>query len=200
MCVDPMNDFLKLEYERCMDLVKYYDERHHSLMRFAVSLSSAVPTLLLGIYGLGANIGTVFWNAAAVICLVTMFGLLSTLAAITQTRLYFIYPARQLNAIRGESLRTVAKSFTDNQMYLDTTFNAFKWNSTHTIQQAMVAIQIGLFGGVFVFAWNISVLAQVNNICISFIVALLVTSAAFLTSANYLVKKSSFRPDIAIHQ
>lgn len=195
-----MNDFLKLEYEQCMGLVKYYDERHHALMKFAVSISSGVPTLLLGIYGLGANLTSVFWNAAAVICLVTMLGLLSILAAITQTRLYFVYPARQLNAIRAEYLRTVAQSFTDNQMYLDTTPNAFKLYSSHTVQQAMVALQVGLFAGLFVFALNVTTLSSVTNICIGTNVAISVAVAAFLTSARYLHKKSSLHPDKAVHQ
>lgn len=195
-----MNDFLKLEYEQCMGLVKYYDERHHALMKYAVSISSGVPTLLLGIYGLGANTTPVFWNAAAVICLVTMLGLVSILAAITQTRLYFVYPARQLNAIRAESLRTVAQNFTDNQMYLDTTFNAFKLSSSHTVQQAMVALQVGLFAGLFVFALNVPSLPRATNICIGTNVALSVAVAAFLTSAMYLHKKSSPQPDNSVHQ
>jgi len=199
--VDQMNDFLKLEYEQCMGLVKYYDERHHALMKYAVSISSGVPTMLLGIYGLGANITPVFWNAAAVICLIiTMLGLVSILAAITQTRLYFVYPARQLNAIRAEFLRTVAQSFTDNQMYLDTTFNAFKLYSSHTVQQAMVALQVGLFAGLFVFALNVTTLPSATNICIGTNVAISVAVAAFLTSARYLHKKSSLHPDKAVHQ
>ena len=194
-----MNEFLKLEYEQCMQLVKYYDERHHSLMKFAVGLSTGVPTLLLGIYGLGSNIAMVFWDVAAFICLVTMIGLLSILAAITQTRLYFVYPARQLNAIRRESLRTVANDFTDNQMYLDTTFNAFKWKSSQTIQQAIVALQVGLFAGLAMFAWNASSVVRTSNIFSSSIVALLTATAVFLVSARYLSKKSEFHPDKAVH-
>lgn len=194
-----MNEFLKLEYEKCMDLVKYYDERHHSLMKFAVGLSTGVPTLLLGIFGLGSNIASVFWDVAAFICLVTMVGLLSIQAAITQTRLYFVYPARQLNAIRRESLRTVAKDFADNQMYLDTTFNAFKWNSSQTIQQAIVALQVGLFAGLALFAWNAVSTNRASNIITSSIVALLTAVLVFLVSARYLTQKSSFHPDKAVH-
>ena len=194
-----MNEFLKLEYEQCMGLVKYYDERHHSLMKFAAGLSSSVPTLLLGIYGLGTNITPIFWNVVAFICLATMIGLLSILAAITQTRLYFVYPARQINAIRRESLQTVAKDFTDNQMYLDTSFNAFKWNSSQTIQQAIVAIQVGLFGGLAAFSWYANSLDRINNIWISSTVALLSAGLVFFISARYLIKKSGFHPDKAVH-
>lgn len=194
-----MNEFLKLEYEKCMDLVKYYDERHHSLMKFSTGLSSGVPTLLLGIYGLGSNIAPVFWDVTAFICLVTMMGLLSILAAITQTRLYFVYPARQLNAIRRESLLTEAKDFSDNQMYLDTKFNAFKWNSSQTVQQAIVALQVGLFAGLSLFAWNAQSAARTTNILASLIVALLTAMLVFLVSARYLSKKSAFHPDQAVH-
>jgi len=194
-----MNEFLKLEYEQCMQLVKYYDERHHSLMKFAAGLSSSVPTLLLAIYSLGANIAPVFWDVAAFICLVTMIGLLSILAAITQTRLYFLYPARQINAIRRELLRTVAMDFSNNQMYLDTSFKAFKWNSSQTIQQAIVAIQVGLFGGLAVFSWYANSSDRINNIWLSSIVAFLTASLVFIISARYLMGKSEFHPDKAVH-
>lgn len=195
-----MNEFLKLEYEKCMELVKYYDERHHALMKFAAGLSSGVPTLLLGIYGLGNKVEPVFWEIAAFVFLVTSIGLISLLAAITQTRLYFVYPARQLNAIRGNALQTVAKDFTNNQMYLDTSFSAFKWNSSHTVQQAMVALQIGLFAGLSVFAWNSFTVNRATNICISFIVAVVIAVAVFLASARYLYSKGRLHPDKAVHQ
>ena len=45
-----MNDFLKTEYEQCLSLIKYYDERHHSLVKYASGLSSAFPSLLMAIY------------------------------------------------------------------------------------------------------------------------------------------------------
>lgn len=194
-----MNEFLKLEYEQCMELVKYYDERHHSLMKFSAGLSSGVPTLLLGIYGLGTNIEPIFWDVSAFICLVTMVGLLSILVAITQTRLYFVYPARQLNAIRGEFLHTVAKDFSGNQMYLDTTFNAFKWSSSHTVQQIIVALQVGLFGGLALFSGLATTICRSSNALISLIVAFAIAVAAFLISARYLKSKSALHPDKAVH-
>ncbi|MBZ0154909.1 MAG: hypothetical protein K8I29_01680 [Alphaproteobacteria bacterium] len=191
-----MNEFLKLEYEQCMALVKYYDERYHTLVKFAAGLSRGVPTLLLGFFGLDDKVTAVFWNVAAFVFLVTMIGLVSILAAITQTRLYFVYPARQLNAIRGEFLRTEAKEFANiNQMYLDTSFNAFRWNSSHTIQQAMVALQIGLFAGLSSFAWNIAEPDRTRNICVGSIVDIVVAITMFLLSAGYLWRKSQYHPD-----
>jgi hypothetical protein len=194
-----MNDFLKLEYEQCMGLVKYYDERHHSLMKYAVGLSSGVPSLLLGIYGLGEAVQPVFWDVAGLICLITMIGLLAIMAAIVQTRLYFVYPARQLNAIRKQSLRKVAKDFRDNQMYLDTTFNAFKWNSSHTFQQAIVALQVGLFGGLSAFSWKFATSIRSENILNSSMAAVIVAAAVFGISASYLSQKSQYHPDKSVH-
>jgi len=190
-----MNEFLKLEYEQCMALVKYYDERYHTLVKFAAGLSSGVPTLLLGFYGLGNKVAAMFWDVAVFVFLVTMIGLVSILAAITQTRLYFVYPARQINAIRGEFLQTEAKEFTNNQMYLDTSFNAFRWSSSHTIQQAMVALQIGLFAGLTSFAWNAAELDRIKNICMGSILAIVVAITMFLVSAGYLWRKSQYHPD-----
>lgn len=195
-----MNEFLKLEYEQCMALVKYYDERHHSLMKFTAGFSSGVPTLLLAIYSLGDKVVPMFWEVASFVLLVSTIGLASVLIAITQTRLYFVYPARQLNAVRREFLRTSAADFSDNQMYLDTNFNAFKWGSSHTVQQAIVALQIGLFAGLTSFALNATTPDRARNVCISSIAAVAVALAAFGASAIYLWRKSRLHPDKSVHQ
>jgi hypothetical protein len=116
-----MNEFLKLEYEQCLSLIKYYDERHHSLVKYSSGLSSAVPSLLLAVYQLSGSAVNYFWQFTTIISVVTTIGLLSLFTVLIQNRLYFIYPARQVNSIRKNSLENLVEANFENQMYLNTT-------------------------------------------------------------------------------
>lgn len=193
-----MDEFIKTEYEQCLSLVKYYDERHQSLVKFCAGLSSAVPSLLLAIFQLGDDVAIHFWKFTAVISIGTALGLLAMFTVLIQTRLYFIYPVRQVNAIRKEVLINQS-NFSNNQMYLDTNFSAFKWTSSQTLLNAFVALQVGLFVGLFVFSIYFN---TVDISCLSWyavIAGLTFALAIFGLSAWYLVSKSKLHPDASVH-
>ena len=193
-----MDEFIKTEYEQCLSLVKYYDERHQSLVKFCAGLSSAVPSLLLAIFQLGDDVAIHFWKFTAVISIGTALGLLAMFTVLIQTRLYFIYPARQVNAIRKEAL-IIQSGFTNNQMYLDTNFNAFKWTSTQTLLNGFVALQVGLFVGLFIFS---SYFNTVDIGCLSWyavVSGLIFALTIFGLSAWYLISKSKLHPDASVH-
>lgn len=193
-----MNEFLKIEYEQCLDLVKYYDERHQSLVKFCAAMSSAVPSLLLAIFQLGNNVAVHFWIFTSIISLATALGLLAIFTVLVQTRLYFIYPTRQVNAIRRVALQT-QNVFNDNQMYLDTTFNAFKWTSSHTLLNGFVVLQIGMFIGLFIYSTFIGTEAQKYLLWLAACVGLLSSILIFGFSAWYLYSKSKQHPDASVH-
>lgn len=193
-----MDEFLKIEYEQCLSLIKYYDERHQSLVKFSAGLSSAVPSLLLAIFQLGGQAATHFWEFTALISGVTALGLLSIFTVLVQTRLYFIYPARQVNAIRRVGLDSQTE-FSDNQMYLDTTFSAFKWSSSHTLLNAFVALQIGAFSSLLTYSFYVGSLTQGCIIFVTSGVGLFVSVLVFGSSAWYLHTKSKKNPDESIH-
>ena len=193
-----MDEFIKTEYEQCLSLVKYYDERHQSLVKFCAGLSSAVPSLLLAIFQLGDDVAIHFWKFTAVISIGTALGLLAMFTVLIQTRLYFIYPARQVNAIRKEAL-IIQSGFTNNQMYLDTNFNAFKWASTQTLLNGFVALQAGLFVGLFIFSIYFN---TVDIGCLSWyavVSGLIFALTIFGLSAWYLISKSKLHPDASVH-
>jgi len=193
-----MDEFIKTEYEQCLSLVKYYDERHQSLVKFCAGLSSAVPSLLLAIFQLGNDVAIHFWKFTAVISIGTALGLLAIFTVLIQTRLYFIYPVRQVNAIRKEALITQS-GFSNNQMYLDTNFSAFKWTSSQTLLNGFVALQVGLFVGLFVFSIYFN---TVDISCLSWyavIAGLIFALAIFSLSAWYLISKSKLHPDASVH-
>ncbi|MBV2120508.1 MAG: hypothetical protein KUF74_03545 [Candidatus Thiodiazotropha sp. (ex Ctena orbiculata)] len=193
-----MDEFLKTEYEQCFSLIKYYDERHQSLVKYCAGLSSAVPTLLLAIYQLGPDIVVHFWKFTAVISAITAIGLFSIFTVLIQTRLYFIYPVRQVNAIREFELSSTA-SFENNQMYLDTSFSAFKWSSSHTLLNAFVVLQIGAFISLSIFSLNFGAVEEYCLVSKAISVGIILSSITFIFSALYLQRKSKHHPDISIH-
>ena len=194
-----MNEFLKTEYEQCISLIKYYDERHHALIKFASGMSGALPSLLLAIFQLGGNAALYFWQFTLIISLVTTLGLLSIFTVLIQTRLYFIYPVRQVNSIRRYSLETMSEDAFDNQMYLNTSFNAFKWSSTHTLLNLFVAMQVGVFAGLAVYSYM--TISNYQECIISFPIGagFFFTIMLFISSAIYLHQSSKHHPDKSIH-
>ena len=67
--------------------------------------------------------------------------------AMVQNRLYFVFMARQINALRGHLLKEEASDFTENQLYTKTDFSAIKPFSVHTYQMIGVAFIAALYGG-----------------------------------------------------
>ena len=193
-----MDEFLKTEYEQCLSLIKYYDEKHQSLVKFCAGLSSSVPTLLLAVFQLGGGVAAHFWQFTSLIAGVTALGLLAIFTVLIQTRLYFIYPARQVNAIRRVSLESQSV-FSNNQMYLDTTFSAFKWASSHTLLNAFVALQIGAFSSLSVYSIYVGSSSKVCVLSIAVGIGLFMAILIFGVSAWYLHSKSQLHPDISIH-
>ena len=195
-----MNEFLRIEYEQCLALVKYYDERHHSLVKFATGISSAIPSLLLAIYQLGNNTTLYFWQFTLVISLATSLGLLSIFTVLTQNRLYFIYPTRQVNAIRKHQLNGMTESGFENQMYLSTSFNAFKLRSTHTLLNLFIAAQSGIFIGLSAHSL-FNVLGKKSCIIgTSIVIGIIITIVVFSASSIYLHQNSKSTPDKSIHR
>jgi len=194
-----MEEFLKVEYEECLSLLKYYDERHLSLVKFASGLSSGIPALVLAVYQLKDQAGGNFWPLSGLIFIATAVSLLTLFTAIIQTRLYFIYPARQVNAIRRHCLANPELTFSANQMYLDTTFNAFKWSSTQSLLQAFVALQTGAFASLASFSFSVGAFPLPTVFRASAVTGIVVAFSAFALSARYLFVQSQKHPDTSIH-
>ena len=195
-----MSDFLKTEYEQCILLIKYYDERHHSLVKYASALSGAIPSLLLAIFQLGNGAEVYFWEFTFIISLVVTVGLASIFTVLIQTRLYFIYPVRQVNSIRHYSLARLEDEEFKNQMYLSTSFNAFKWSSAHTLLNFFISMQVGIFAGLTTYVY---LLLNEKGQCListSVAVGILLTLVLFGSSALYLFINSKYHPDKTIHK
>ena len=195
-----MSSFLETEYKECLSLLKYYDERHQSLVKFAAGLSSGIPSLLMGIYGLKNINQDVFWDFAFFISMLTTIGLLTIFVVMIQNRLYFVYPARQVNALRKHLLFIEESMFNDNQMYLTTNINAFKLFSTQTLLNLFVCFQIGIFAALSLFGYCIDICNQNELIRVSVILGMIIVFVVFTVSSYYLNAASKHHPDRSIHR
>ena len=195
-----MTDFLKVEYEQCLSLLTYYEDRHHSFVKFASIMSSAVPSLILAIYQLGGSAAGYFWEFVTVISVITAVGLLSVFTVLVQYRLYFVYPARQVNSIRKHCLEKMGNDQFENQMYLNTSFSAFKWLSTHTLLNLFVSLQVGAFVGLSLFSYFFGRHSDEPSVLFPLVMGILATVTIFGLSAWYLYEQSKYHPDRSIHK
>ena len=194
-----MDDFLRIEYEGCLDLLKHYDDRHLSLVKFAMGVSTSIVSLMFGFYTISTGTQPYFWHFAAVLSGVGTLGLLTVFAAMIRNRLYFVYPARQVNAIRRAMLAQVSTEFADNQMYLTTDVRAFKFLSLHTLMNLLVAMQIGGFLAFCCFATFVDVGDTVRSVFQALGVAVVVAATLLGLSAAYLNHRGQYHPDRAVH-
>lgn len=189
-----LDPFLVLEYPQTIELLKHYDNRHTDLVKFAAGLSAAVPSVVFAFHELSpAPMGSV-WVFAGFLGSVTGLSLLALLAALVQNRLYFVFPARQANAIR--SALFVGLATPTNHMYKSTAFSAFKSSSSQIIQLLFVALQAGLFFGIATYAFTGH---DNTSIGVAIFVGVAVTLVAFAVAALYLSGKGGKTADEAVH-
>ncbi len=194
-----MADFLVIEYERCLDLLKYYDERQHSLLRFATGVSSAVLSVIVAVMNHTTAPALVSWELISLLSLITALGLAALFSAMVQTRLYFVFPARQVNALRKHMLALPTNSFKDNQMYLDTTFPAFKFRSTQTTTMFLVGLQAGAMFSFGLGALLHDQLPPPVLIIGGALLSVLVAVALICVARLYMLTRGALAADHGIH-
>lgn len=141
------NEYLIKEYELCFEQLRFYDERHEKILTYTFNLTAAAATAQFAIYKLlnGATAG--FFAFAAILSGLIFVATLLLFMAQLQNRLYFVYVARQLNAIRGYLMNVDAIGFRNNQMFTNFDFPALKPFSVHTFTLIGSATISSLFAG-----------------------------------------------------
>lgn len=190
-----MDEFLKIEYEQCMELLKYYDGRQISLARFATAISAAVASVIFGVNDLRTEVSENYWGFVALLSCVTALGLTTIYLGMVQNRLYFVYPARQVNWIRKVMLDRLGEQARGNQMYTDSTFGAFRLRSAHSLANLFVCLQVGIFVALSVFALGSQAGRSEFLFLISTLVGVVGASVLFGASARYLVVHGRRHPD-----
>ena len=194
-----MDEFLKLEYERCLDLLKHYDERQVALARFATGLSAAVAGLIFGVHDLREDVAASFWGFASLFAGTASLGLAVIFLSMIQNRLYFVFPARQANSIRAFMLKELEGRHFENQMYLSTTFSAFNFRSVHSMINLFVCLQVGAALSLFVYAAGRQGGAPCWWFWTTTVLGVAASAVLFISSGIYLKAQSLKAADRAIH-
>jgi hypothetical protein len=114
------SEYLLKEYELCFEQLRYYDDRHSSILTFLFSLTSAVAAAQFAVYKFAEGPTQGFFACQVFLSLLVFIATLLLYLAMLQNRLYFVYIARQINAIRGYMMATEAGEFHNNQtVYID---------------------------------------------------------------------------------
>jgi hypothetical protein len=197
--MDKNNSFTEVEYTQCLSLLKYYDEKQTSLVKFATAISTGMPAIFFGLQKNGGFDQTVYLQMTALLSFIICISLLVIYIALVQNRLYFVYPARQVNAIRKAILSSRLKPAFANQMYTDVNFNAFKFLSTHTLTNALVAIQVSTFSGLGSYSFVALNAPNCSPMRTALLIAALLAIALWTLSSIYLYKVSKYHPDKSVH-
>jgi hypothetical protein len=192
------HDYLIKEYELCFEQLRFYDERQTNTLKYLFSLTSAVATAQFAVYKLlqGPTIG--FYGCQTFLSIIVFVATLLLYLSMLQNRMYFVYNARQLNAIRGFLMESAAGSFKNNQLYTATDFPALKPSSVHTFQMLGAALISSMFAGLSAFAiWP----AVGGNPCVlpGIITFALVAIAEITGGIKYLSDTKERGADDVIH-
>jgi hypothetical protein len=171
-----------------------------SLVKFTTGISSSIVSLIFGLHTLSVADHDYFWHFASVLAGVALLGLFTMFVAIVQNRLYFVYPTRQVNAIRRAMLTKIADDFSDNQMYLTTRVGAFKLLSLHTVMNLLVAMQVGAFAGLFWFSLTFDTAKVASSTLTAVMIAVIVSFTLFCLSGVYLTRQGRLHPDVSVHK
>lgn len=141
------NEYLLKEYEFCFEQLRFYDSRQESLLKYLCTLTSAIATAQFAVYQLLHGATVEFYRCEAITSGLVFIATVLLFLAMLQNRLYFVFIARQLNAIRGHLMTVAAEGFTKNQLYTSTNFPALKPLSVHSFQLVGSALISSLFAG-----------------------------------------------------
>jgi len=192
------SEYLIKEYELCFEQLRFYDTRQEELLKYLATLTSAVATAQFAILKAFGTSTTEFFGAQAFLSLVVFVASVLLFLMMLQNRLYFVFIARQLNAIRGHMLKTVATDFLNNQLYTSTGFSAFKWSSVHSMQLLGASLISSLFAAASTFGL-LNVLGLSGGYSGPALVFLAIWAAEVIGGAAYLKDASKKTADEAIH-
>jgi hypothetical protein len=146
------SDYLLKEYELCFQQLRFYDERHNDILKYLFSLTSLVATAQFAVYKFVQGPTRSFFACQAFLSFIVFVVSLLLYLAMLQNRLYFVFTARQINAIRDFFMHSKAGEFNNNQLYTSTNFPAFKPSSVHTFQLIGAALISSIFAGISTYA------------------------------------------------
>lgn len=193
------SEFLLKEYDLCFEQLRFYDTRQEELLKYMFTLTSATAAAQFAVLEFLGKPSATFFAAQGFLFVVVFMASLLLYLMMLQNRLYFVFIARQINAIRKHMLETAAPSFTGNQLYTSTSFSAFKWSSVHSLQLLGAAAISALFAAVSVYGINRALGFQCA-VASTALVGAAVGIAEVVGGAVYLRNASAKDADTAVHR
>lgn len=193
------SEFLLKEYDLCFEQLRFYDTRQEELLKYLFTLTSATAAAQFAVLQFLGKPTVAFFAAQGFLFLVVFTASLLLYLMMLQNRLYFIFIARQINAIRKHMLETDAVAFAANQLYTSTSFSAFKWSSVHSLQMLGAALISSLFAAVSTFG-ILHVLKAPCALISTVLVWLAVVLMEVVGGATYLKSASAKDADAAVHR
>jgi len=193
------NQFLLKEYEFCFEQLRFYDNRQENLLKYLFTLTTSVATAQFAIYKLIHTTDSRFFIFQSFLSVIVFIASTLLFLSMLQNRLYFVFVAKQINAIRGFFLSTDSADFKNNQLYTSTSFSALKVFSVHTFQMLGAAMLCGLYAGSF--SYGLASLSQsydyknIYSVTVFIIVSFLFTVGGSI----YLFINGRKKADEAIH-
>ena len=181
------------------DPLRFYDQRHENILMYTFSLTAAAATAQFAIYKILNGASVIFFKFAATLSGLVFVATLLLYMALLQNRLYFVYAARQLNAIRGYMMEAEAKGFKNNQMYTSFDFPALKSFSVHTFTLIGVALISSLFAGGCAYAIA-PALGHAGCLAIGIETGVVVFVAEAIGGIQYLLSAGKKPADQVIHR
>lgn len=140
------------EYELCFEQLRFYDKRQANLVKFVLTLTSSIATALFAVSQVKDVSPIFFWKSLFAVTSIVFIATLVVYVALLQNRLYFVFVARQINAIRKYFLEHECQQFKENQMYLSTKIRASSLLSIHSAMLLGVTLISSLYAAVTFYA------------------------------------------------
>ncbi len=193
------NQFLIKEYELCFEQLRFYDNRNDHLVKYLFTLTTSVATAQFAVYKLNQTIDIHFYFLQTFLSVIVLIASVLLFLSMLQNRLYFVYIARQINAIRGFLLKVNSPEFKSNQLYISTNFPALKPFSVHTFHLLGSATLCGLYAGSCAYGLISISNTPANKLGFALCVFITITILLCIIGAVYLYKTGNKEADAAIH-
>lgn len=193
------NEFLYKEYELNYDQLRFYDSRQSSIFQYLFTLTSSVAAAQFALYRFFQSPTLSFFKCHLFLSVVVFIATSLLLLSMLQNRLYFVFTARQLNAIRKYLLEKEVPGFRDNQLYTSTTFPAIKRSSVHTFQLIGASLISSMFAASSMYALLPS-FGQQASVGWSIFIFAIILLAEILLGYTYLYQQGKKTADKAIHE
>jgi len=193
------NEFLYKEYELNYEQLRFYDSRQSSIFQYLFTLTSSVAAAQFALYKFFQSPTLSFFKCQLFLSVIVFIATLLLFLSMLQNRLYFVFTARQLNAIRKYLLEKEVSEFKNNQLYTSTNFPAIKRTSIHTFQLIGASLISSMFAASSMYALLQS-FGQQSSLGWSIFVFTIILIAEILLGYSYLDRQGKKTADKAIHE